>query len=241
MDSARSMYTSMPASWVIQQVNRFIFACKAEPFIRGRPRGFYIDDSDERSQIAIAHIRSGAAALDLEVFLHSNEESSVTFESSIRWHHLLREVTATRVPPAFLAQLMSPCTNFFVSANSTNPDTVVNQLHLAFPVDALVGSWDPATGECHIFVVQQERHLVVDVIAMLFELGCMTHITVVAVPKGDYSQCLSGAKTPSYLARQFVANHRVRTGAHDISCGSETEPEHELPVHLSEAELEYLL
>jgi hypothetical protein len=241
MDSACSMYTSMPASWVIQQVNRFIFAHKAEPFVRGRPHGFYIDGSDERTQIAIAHVRSGAAALDLGIFLHSDVQSSVMFESSMRWHHLLRDVTATVVPPAFLAQLMQPCTNFFVSASSTNPDTLVNQLRKAFQVDALVGSWDPATGECHVFVVQQQRHLVVDVIATLFELRCMTDITVVSVPKGDYSQCSSGAKTPSYLARQFIVNHRVRTGSHDISGVSEAElEEHELPVHLPDAEYAYL-
>ena len=235
VDTTSVMYSTMPTSWVLQQVTRFVSLHRTAPFIRGRPHGFYIDGDDERVQVAITHIRSGAASMDLETFLHSHEDSSVAFESSIRWQHLLRHVTATSVPPSFLAQMVLPCTNFFVSATCCGGtmETVVNQLHQAFEVDALTGCCDPATGECYMLVSQQEELSLASVVARLFQLRCMTDITVVGVPKGDYSQLSTGTKTPASLARQFIMHQRLRSGGCDITRGSpEPEDTHEPYPHL---------
>jgi hypothetical protein len=243
VDTTSVMYKTMPTSWVLQQVTRFVSMHKTAPFIRGRPHGFYIDGDDDRTQVAVTHIRSGAASMDLGTFLHSHEESSLAFESSIRWQHLLRDVTATTVPPSFLAQLVLPCTNFFVSATccGSTMETVVNQLHREFEVDALTGCCDPATGECYMLVSQQEEISLAGVIARIFQMQCLTDITVVGVPKGDYSQLSSGSKTPASLARQFILHQRLRSGACDLTHGS---PEPEVaftPPPYSHAEGQYYL
>ena len=223
MTETAIMYYSMPMSTVITQINRFLYAHREDPFLDldARPIGFYLDGGDARVQICLAHLRSGAAALSLPIFFAADEYAMLEGENALRWALIFSEMHAKYVPPGYLDALVLPCTNFFVSARSPDTDTTVNQLHEIFAVDSLTGCADATTGECHIFVVQQKPHLVVDVLAQLHDKSNLQHITVVAVPKGDYSDLSSGTKTPAFLAREFIRVYRQRTGAYDITSGPE--------------------